>query len=63
LDPLTGNPSISIDLKQEDSKIGIESLFTLLNDLNSNVLIAIDEFQEILIISRKKERCLAEKQN
>lgn len=47
-DPLTGNPSVSIDLKEDDTKINIESLFRILDELNSNVLIAIDEFQEIL---------------
>lgn len=53
-DPLTGNPNISIDLKPDDTKIGIESLLRILDDLNSHVLIAIDEFQEILKYPEKK---------
>ncbi|MBU0489492.1 MAG: ATP-binding protein [Bacteroidetes bacterium] len=47
-DPLSGSPQVSFDMKQRDVESGIMSVFDILEDQDFRVLIAIDEFQQIL---------------
>jgi len=47
-DPLTGNPQVSIMGSEEKAENDIHSLLNFLNGLNLKVVIAIDEFQQIL---------------
>ncbi len=47
-DPLTGNPQISIAGSGNEMEKDIESLLKFLNDLPEKVVIAIDEFQQIV---------------
>ena len=47
INPLTGRPEISFDIKPEDSKTGLEEIFTYLKNSDKRCYIAIDEFQQI----------------
>ena len=47
-DPLTGNPQVSIMGSEAKAENDIHSLLNFLNGLNAKVVIAIDEFQQIL---------------
>ena len=47
MDPLTGEPSISITVEPSKEDITIQSIFNYLNDSEQEVYIAIDEFQQI----------------
>ena len=48
IDPYSGSPTVSLDVKhEEDVRIGIEASFQLLSEKFSKVQIAIDEFQVI----------------
>ncbi len=47
-DPLTGNPSIELDIKtEEELRWSIETIFSILNKEKKTIIIAIDEFQQI----------------
>jgi AAA+ ATPase superfamily predicted ATPase len=46
-DQLNGSPSVSFNLKEDESKVQIKSIFDLLDQQNKPVVIAIDEFQQI----------------
>ena len=46
-DPLTGEPNVSFNLKQNESKTQIKNLLQMLDKHHKPVLIAIDEFQQI----------------
>lgn len=47
MDPLTGEPSVSIMVEPSKEDITIQSIFNYLNDSEQEVYIAIDEFQQI----------------
>lgn len=47
MDPLTGEPSVSITVEPSKEDITIQSIFNYLNDSEQDVYIAIDEFQQI----------------
>ena len=47
MDPLTGEPSVSITGEPSKEDITIQSIFNYLNDSEQEVYIAIDEFQQI----------------
>lgn len=47
MDPLTGEPSVSITVEPSKEDITIQSIFNYLNDSEKEVYIAIDEFQQI----------------
>jgi len=46
--PLSGIPEVSFDMKQQETELQIDSLLKFLDQQESRVLIAIDEFQQIL---------------
>lgn len=47
MDPLTGEPSVSITVEPTQEDITIRSIFNYLNESGREVYIAIDEFQQI----------------
>ncbi len=47
-DPLSGNPQVSISGSEAEAENDIHALLTFLNNLDVRVVIAIDEFQQIL---------------
>lgn len=47
MDPLTGEPSVSITVEPSKEDITIQSIFNYLNDSEQEVYISIDEFQQI----------------
>jgi len=47
-DPLTGNPQVSIDISAPKNDKYIESIFNFLEQQPQRIIIAIDEFQQIL---------------
>jgi AAA+ ATPase superfamily predicted ATPase len=47
-DTLTGEPGLSFSVSHEESKLHIEGLFGILENQENRVVIAIDEFQQIL---------------
>lgn len=47
MDPLTGEPSVSITVEPSKEDITIQSIFNYLNDSEQEVYIAIDEFLQI----------------
>ena len=47
MDPLTGEPSVSITVEPSKEDITIQSIINYLNDSEQEVYIAIDEFQQI----------------
>ena len=47
-DALTGHPQFTFDLKQKEVAMGMQGIFNLLEDYSSPILIAIDEFQQII---------------
>ncbi len=48
MDPLTGEPSVSITIEPSQEDITIRSIFNYLNESGKEVYIAIDEFQQIV---------------
>lgn len=46
-DQLSGSPSVSFNLKENESKIQLKNIFELLDQQEKPVVIAIDEFQQI----------------
>lgn len=52
-DPLTGNPQVSITGTQNDADKNIDALLKFLNNLDQKVVIAVDEFQQILAYPEK----------
>lgn len=53
-DPLTGHPQVSIDVRENESEKHIDAVFRFLEKYPKKVVIAIDEFQQILEYPRKK---------
>ena len=47
MDPLTGEPSVSITVEPTQEEITIRSIFKYLNESGKEIYIAIDEFQQI----------------
>ncbi len=47
MDPLTGEPSVSITVEPRQEDITIRSIFNYLNESGKEIYIAIDEFQQI----------------
>lgn len=47
MDPLTGEPSVSITVEPSQEDITIRSIFNYLNESGKEIYIAIDEFQQI----------------
>jgi len=47
-DPLTGNPQVSINITAPNNDNYIESIFNFLENQSQKIVIAIDEFQQIL---------------
>jgi len=58
-DPLTGNPELSLDLGQpKQYEKTIQQLFSFLDNQSIKVIIAIDEFQQILSYPEKNTEAL-----
>ena len=53
-DPLTGHPQVTFDVRPGEAVRNISSVFGMLEDYPQKVLIAIDEFQQILEYPEKK---------
>lgn len=47
MDPLTGEPSVSITVEPTQEEITMRSIFNYLNESGKEIYIAIDEFQQI----------------
>ncbi len=47
-DPLTGTPQASFKISKEETEININAVFQFLESQSSKIVIAIDEFQQIL---------------
>lgn len=47
LDPLTGSPTLSINIEPRQSDMTLKGIFEYLKTLNNDVFIAIDEFQQV----------------
>ncbi len=47
-DTLTGMPQATFDLKQKDTEKNVDSILTFLDQQNQIIVIAIDEFQQII---------------
>lgn len=47
MDPLTGFPTLSINIEPKQSEITLKGIFDYLTSLNKEVFIAIDEFQQV----------------
>lgn len=47
MDPLTGEPSVSITVEPTQEEITMRSIFNYLNEIGKDIYIAIDEFQQI----------------
>ena len=47
LDPLTGSPTLSINIEPRQSDITLKGIFDYLKTLDNDVFIAIDEFQQV----------------
>lgn len=47
MDPLTGSPTLSINIEPKQSEMTLKSIFDYLKSLNNEVFIAIDEFQQV----------------
>ena len=47
MDPLTGFPTLSINIDPKQSEITLKGIFDYLTSLNKDVFIAIDEFQQV----------------
>lgn len=58
MDPLTGEPSVSITVEPSKEDITIQSIFNYLNDSEQDVYIAIDEFQQIAEYPEKETEAL-----
>lgn len=52
-DALSGEPNLTFNLDAEESKLHIENLFALLEKQQKRVLLAIDEFQQIISYPEK----------
>ncbi|MBQ3710202.1 MAG: ATP-binding protein [Bacteroidales bacterium] len=48
LDPLTGSPTLSINIEPRQSDMTLKGIFEYLKTLNNDVFIAIDEFQQVV---------------
>lgn len=47
MDPLTGFPTLSINIEPKQAEITLKGIFDYLTSLNKEVFIAIDEFQQV----------------
>lgn len=47
MDPLTGFPTLSIDIEPKQSEMTLKSIFDYLTTIDKEVFIAIDEFQQV----------------
>lgn len=47
MDPLTGFPTLSLNIEPKQSEITLKGIFDYLTSLNKEVFIAIDEFQQV----------------
>ena len=47
MDPLTGSPTLSINIEPKQSEMTLKGLFDYLKSLSNEVFIAIDEFQQV----------------
>lgn len=47
MDPLTGSPTLSINIEPKQAELTLKGIFDYLNTLNREVFIAIDEFQQV----------------
>ncbi len=57
-DPMTGEPSVTLDMKASESEKTLEQLFAYLAEKEKKVVIAIDEFQQITQYAEKKTEAL-----
>lgn len=57
-DPLTGSPTVSINIERTHSQHTIESVFQYLKDCNKEVFFAIDEFQAVVNYPEKGTEAL-----
>ena len=58
MDPLTGEPSVSITVEPTQEEITLRSIFHYLNESGKEVYIAIDEFQQIAEYPQKGTEAL-----
>jgi hypothetical protein len=47
MDPLTGFPTLSINIEPKQAEITLKGIFDYLTSLNKDIFIAIDEFQQV----------------
>ncbi len=61
-DPLSGNPSIHLDVQNEkEAKVTLEEIFAYIRTRKERIIIAIDEFQQILNYPEKNIEALLRK--
>ena len=53
MDPMTGEPSVSVTLEPRDSTVDLKQIFDLIKDSGKQVYVAIDEFQQIMSYPEK----------
>lgn len=53
MDPMTGEPSVSVTLEQQDTMMNLKQIFDLMKDSGKQVYVAIDEFQQITAYPEK----------
>ncbi len=47
MDPMSGEPSLSITLDPQDATLNLQQIFNMIKDSDREIFIAIDEFQQI----------------
>ncbi|MDX9974003.1 MAG: ATP-binding protein [FCB group bacterium] len=53
IDPQNGSPEMTLDIRQDDSDLGLSEIFAYIKQSNRQCCIAIDEFQQILSYPEK----------
>lgn len=53
MDPMTGEPSVSVTLESRDSTVHLKQIFDLMKDSGKQIYVAIDEFQQIMSYPEK----------
>ena len=53
MDPMTGEPSVSVTLESRDSTVDLKQIFDLMKDSGKQIYVAIDEFQQIMSYPEK----------
>ncbi len=59
IDPLTGEPALSLDIKNgHEAELSIETIFRYLSDQKNKIVVAIDEFQQVTTYPEKNVEAL-----